>query len=309
MKHDYFSMRNLRLFRQTSASLGLVCAILFVIPPHFLSAQDPVQKKVKAIRVVGNQRTDESVFERELSPVIGELFVEDYRSYAVGRLDRLGIFSSIKITPIEEEDGIVLLVDVKETLPIMPSVSLSISDENGFQYGGGLKVLNLKGEAIFLSGKAMFGGATNFEFKLVNPWINGDKLSYSLDFYYRDRQNEVFGFNENAFEVYTTFLRQHNLRLNYGGRINLQYLKSDVPGKTISADNSDLAPSISGFLGYDSRDSWSNPRSGWWNEIEIQSVGPVLPPHLDHRNGGSGHRYLAAVQRWRLEQYPQLAAG
>jgi outer membrane protein insertion porin family len=267
-------MQNLRVSRLARFLMGLVCAIFFVLPLHFpLLAQSVPAKKVIAIRVVGNQRTDESVFQRELSPVIGELFAEDYRHFAVNRLDRLGIFSSIKVTPVEEEDGIVLEIEVKETLSIMPSLSLSISDENGIQYGGGLKVLNLKGEAIFLSGKAMFGGATNAEFRLVNPWINGDKLAYSLDFYYRNRRNEVFGFQENAFELYTTFLRQHNLRLNSGGRLNLQYLKSDVPGKTISSGNSDLAPSISGFLGYDSRDSWSNPRSGWWNEIEVQRVG------------------------------------
>ncbi len=251
----------------------IIAAILAVMPHDLLSAQDTAQKKIIAIRVIGNKRTDESVFQRELSTVIGELFVEDYRNFAVSRLDRLGIFSSIKITPVEEKDGIVLEVEVKETLSIMPSLSLSISDENGIQFGGGLKVLNLKGEAIFVSGKAMIGGATNAEFRLVNPWINGDKLAYSLDFYYRNRRNEVFGFGEKAFELFTTFLRQRNQRFNYGARVNLQYLKSDVPGKTISADNGDLVPSVSAFLAYDSRDLWSNPRSGWWNEIELQRAG------------------------------------
>jgi len=261
-------------FRRTRSLVGFVFSILLVFSLHTpLLSQTAAQKKVIAIRVVGNKRTDESIFQRELSPIIGKIFIEDYRNFALGRLDRLGIFSSIKVTPVEEKDGIVLEIEVKETLSIVPSLSLSISDENGIQFGGGLKALNLKGKAIFLSGRAMFGGATNAEFKLVNPWINGDKLAYSLDFYYRNRRNEVFGFNENAFELYTTLLRQHDLHLNYGGRINLQYIRSDVPGKTISSNNSDIAPSISGFLGYDSRDSWSNPRSGWWNEIEIQRVG------------------------------------
>jgi outer membrane protein assembly factor BamA len=288
-------MRKPRTHRQARPLKGFVCTILLsfsVLPP--ILAQPVPEKKVIAIRVVGNKRTDASVFQRELSPIVGQLFIEDYRNFAVSRLDRLGIFSSIKVTPVEEEDGIVLEVEVKETLSIMPSVSLSISDENGIQFGGGLKALNLKGKAIFLSGRAMFGGATNAEFRLVNPWINGDKLAYSLDFYYRDRRNEVFGFNENAFEFYTTLLRQHDLHLTYGGRINLQSIRSDVPGKTISSSNSDIAPSISGFLGYDSRDSWSNPRSGWWNEIEIQRVGLLFGDTRFWRANLDARRFLPA---------------
>ena len=53
----------------------------------------------------------------------------------------------------------------------------------------------------------------------------------------------------------------------------MQNIRSDVSGKTVSADNSDFAPGISAFLGYDSRDSWTNPRSGWWSELEVQKVG------------------------------------
>jgi len=254
--------------------MRLVFAIALVFAPHFLlSGQDAAQKKVKAIRIVGNKRTDDLVFQRELSPLIGAPLVKDYVDFAFSRLDRLRIFSGIKITPVEEEDAIVLLVEVKETFPIIPSLSLSFSDENGVLFGAGLSALNLNGEALFLSSRAVFGGATNIEFRLANPWIKGDKLAYSLDFYYRERQNEVFDFGETAYEIYTTLLRQHRDHLNYGGRISVQYLRSDVSGKTVSADNSDLAPGLSAFLGYDSRDSWTNPRSGWWSELEVQKVG------------------------------------
>jgi len=236
-------------------------------------AQDAVPKKVKAIRIVGNKRTAELVFQRELSPLIGAPYAKDYADFAFSRLDRLRIFSGIKITPVEEEDAIVLLVEVKETFPVIPSVSLSFSDENGALFGAGANVLNLNGKALFMSGRAVFGGATNVELKLANPWIRGDELAYSLDFYYRERQNEAFDFNETAYEIYTTLLRQHKDHLNYGARISAQYLRSDAAGKTVSPDNSDLAPGLSAFVGYDSRDSWTNPRSGWWSELEAQKVG------------------------------------
>jgi outer membrane protein assembly factor BamA len=264
--------------KKSGVLMGLTFAIVLAFLPHFLhSAQDAAApKKVKAIRIVGNKSTDEVIFQRELSPLIGAPFVKDYADFTVGRLDRLRVFSGIKVTPIEEEDGIVLLVEVKETFPIIPSVSLSFSDENGVLFGAGLTALNLNGEAFFLSGKVVFGGATNIEFKLANPWVRGDKLAYNLDFYYRERRNEVFDFDETAYEIYTTLLRQHKDRLNYGARISLQYIRSDVSGITVSADNADFAPGLSVFLGYDSRDSWTNPHSGWWSELEVQKIGIFL---------------------------------
>jgi outer membrane protein insertion porin family len=251
----------------------LLLAALSLAPRFLLPFDDAVPKKVKAIRVVGNKRTDELVVQRELSPLIGVPYLKDYADFAFSRLDRLRVFSGIKITPVEEDDGIVLLVEVKETFPIIPSLSLSFSDENGALVGAGFSALNLDKKALFLSGKVVFGGATHVEFKVANPWIRGDKLAYSLDFYHRRRQNEVFDFNETATEIYLTLLRQAGDHLNYGGRISGQYLKSDVPGKTVSAENADFAPGISAFLGYDSRDSWTNPHAGWWGELEVQKVG------------------------------------
>jgi outer membrane protein insertion porin family len=262
--------------RRLHSSAILAGIFLFAaasLPIHSFAAQNLLPKKIKAVKIIGNDRTKDYVFRRELSSVIGRPFEQDYLDLAYNRLDRLGIFSGITITPVEEEDGIVLRVEVKETFPILPSVSLSISDENGIQFGGGVKALNLKGEAITMSARALFGGATNLEFRMSNPWITGDKLAYSLDFYYRDRHNAVFDFREKSFEVFTTFSRQSGDSVNYGGRLNFQYLKSDVPGKTLSQDNADFVPNLAIFIGYDTRDSWSNPHTGWWNEVEVLKSG------------------------------------
>jgi len=293
--------------KNSSILTRLVFAVLLALLPHFLhSAQANAQKKVKAIRIVGNKRTQDLILQRELSFLIGGPFLKDYADFAVGRLDRLRIFSGIKITPIEEEDGIVLLVEVKETFPIIPSVSISFSDENGVLYGGGISALNLKGEALFLSGKVMFGGATNIEFKLVNPWIRGDKIAYSLDLYYRERRNEIFGFNETVYELYTTFLRQYKDHLNYGVRVSGQYLRSDVDGKTVSADNTDFAPGLSAFLGYDSRDSWTNPHSGWWSELELQKVGVFFGDCRFWRFNLDGRRFHPVAPHHTLAMFSLL---
>ncbi len=266
-------MKHHSLLRTAATFAGIFLFAVASLPLHSYAAQNLITKKIKAIEIIGNDKTKEDIFRRELSPVIGQTFANDYLDLAYNRLDRLGVFSGITVTPIEEADGVILRIEVKETLPILPVVSLSISDENGIQFGGGVKALNLKGEAITMSAKAMFGGATNFEFRLANPWITGDKFAYNLDFYYRERHNAVFDFGEKSFEAFTTFSRRRGYSVNYGGRFNLQLLKSDVPGKTLSSNKGDFVPTLAVFFIYDTRDAWSNPHTGWWNEIEVLKSG------------------------------------
>ena len=52
-----------------------------------------------------------------------------------------------------------------------------------------------------------------------------------------------------------------------GGSLELLDIRSDKDGVTLSSDNSDIVSRIGAFLGYDSRDSFSDTRQGWWNEI------------------------------------------
>ena len=42
---------------------------------------------------------------------------------------------------------------------------------------------------------------------------------------------------------------------------------------TLSNDNRDNIPSLGVYVGYDSRDLWSNPHRGWWNESELTISG------------------------------------
>ena len=44
-------------------------------------------------------------------------------------------------------------------------------------------------------------------------------------------------------------------------------------GKTLSGDNRDNVPSLGFYLGYDTRDYWTNTTSGWLNEIELKKNG------------------------------------
>jgi outer membrane protein assembly factor BamA len=69
-------------------------------------------------------------------------------------------------------------------------------------------------------------------------------------------------------------------------------MRSDVDGKTLSPDNEDSLLRLGASLGWDTRDSWTHPRRGWLNEIEVLKTGGFL--------GGDGDFWTltADLRRW-----------
>jgi len=238
--------------------------------------EGPYGKRVKEIRISNLRYTKREIIIRELASQVGEPYLKENAEKDAKRLDHLGVFSAVTIEPIEERDGVVLEIEVKETFPYLPTISLEVSDENGLSLGPGFKSINLRGRAISFSASARFGGATSLGASLENPWFAGNHRSYRLEFDQRDRINELDDFAEVSTEI--------NLRLGsylgeygrIGGYFNFLSLGSDTPGITLSADNRDNTPSLAFFIGYDSRDLWTNPHQGWWNEVEVSENGGFL---------------------------------
>jgi outer membrane protein assembly factor BamA len=74
-------------------------------------------------------------------------------------------------------------------------------------------------------------------------------------------------------------------------------MQSDVDGKTLEPDNQDQFFRLGASAGYDTRDSWRDPRTGWKNEIEIVRSwgdGSFWTVNLDLR------RYLPTFNRQHL---------
>ncbi len=73
---------------------------------------------------------------------------------------------------------------------------------------------------------------------------------------------------------------------------SLFQMKSNVDGKTLSPDNQDLLVRVGASLGWDTRDSWVNPRRGWQNQLEVWKTGGGL--------GGDGDFWsvILDVRRW-----------
>ncbi len=255
---------------------------------------------IDEIRILGLETTREWVVRRELASRPGQPFSRENIARDYRNLDRLGIFSDISIYPSSDGDLLVLFVVVKEIFPYLPVVSLSIDDENGFSAGGGLKSVNLLGRAIFFSGGARFGGAFTTEVVLKDPWLAFNHLGYELEYYRRDRRNELFDFDETADEIYLTVSSYAGESGRAGLRLWSQWIGDGGAGSTLSSDGRDEVLGAGVFAGLDTRDLKSDPHSGWWGELELGrsgilgSVGGFWRVRLDAR------RYLPVSKRQTL---------
>jgi outer membrane protein insertion porin family len=257
--------------------IGLLLACGERASSQAIVEDDPAYGKiVKEIRIIGLRFTKEYIIIRALASQVGKPYIiknarEDYL-----RLDRLGIFSYTRITPIVEDDEVILEIEVKETFPYLPSFKFQITDENGVSVGLGFTISNFRKRGEFLSAGFLVGGVTNFEVKYDNPWITWNHLSTRVEYYHRERHNKLDDFDEKTDELWLragSFIGEYG---RIGGRYSFIYLISDRDGVTLSPDNRDNISTLAFFIGYDSRNLWSNPTRGWWNEIEFSKTGGFM---------------------------------
>jgi hypothetical protein len=94
-----------------------------------------LDKVIKEIRIEGNETTRESIIRTAMASKEGDVYTEEKAILDGRRLYGLGVFISIHFDTIEEEDGVILLVEVQEVSPYIPAPSIKITEENGLEVG------------------------------------------------------------------------------------------------------------------------------------------------------------------------------
>ncbi len=94
---------------------------------------------------------------------VGEPYTEKSAQSDYLFLGRLGTFTAINFDTEPMDDGIALIVRVKEVSPYIPSVSFALTQENGIEIGPAFSSPNFLGWGARASAYARFGGATNFD--------------------------------------------------------------------------------------------------------------------------------------------------
>jgi outer membrane protein assembly factor BamA len=237
-------------------------------------------------RIVNPGVTQEIIILRELEQPVGAPFDPALLEADLVRLENLGLFSQVQVRVEERSDGIVLVYEITEMPWIVPYLSFRFNDENGWSIGPAMSSLNLFGRGLALSGRALFGGTTTFEARLRWPWIAYDHLSLDLTTNHLVRQDEILDFEESSWEFTPWvghYLGEHG---RIAGTLSWFQMNADEDGRTLSPSNRDNLVRLGARLGWDSRDSWRDPRHGWQNELELMQTGGWL--------GGEGD-YLQAT--------------
>ena len=175
---------------------------------------------LKRIEISGLRHTKRELVIRELASKEGDPYLAENAARDPELLDRLGVFSSVKVNPVAEGKGVVLQIDVKEIFPYLPMLSIEITDENGTAVGPGLRSVNLLGRAINMSAAARFGGQTVVELRAQTPLFLGSTMAYEGAFVYRDRFNEVYEFQEVSTDFEVGFGRRWGETGRFGAIFN-----------------------------------------------------------------------------------------
>lgn len=252
--------------RQGRAFLGAMAAVGLCLAPMPGQAQEG--PAVQDIRVEGLQRTRPSLVLQQLASRVGEPYTPERKRLDSLYLDRLGIFSSIEITPKEVPGGVLLHVQLKETLPVAPYVSATVTQENGPSVGPAVGAINLFGKAWNANVAVEFGGAANVYLLMRSPRLSRRPWWYEFGYSRVLRDNPVFHFEERSQQPEAALGYQFRPDLALAGRFRFLSLQSDRPGITLSPSRRDQIPALMLQLSFDRRDSWSNPLNGWYVAAE-----------------------------------------
>jgi len=252
-------------------------------------------RRVAAIEITGHSVTKDWVIAREIRTKVGDPLDVEAVERDVARLDNLSIFAEITASAVPVGDEQVRLVFTFKEMPSwFPILSYVYTEENGFSWGLGISAGNLTGRDLSVSARVYFGDLEQQWSRVSWPWIWGNHGS--VDFYGAryTRPDELRGFEETSYEFTPevgTWIGDHGWAR---GKFSYFEMKSDTAGITLSPDNEDQLLRLGASFGWDTRDSWRNPRRGWQNEIELWHTGGFL--------GGDGDWWTVNLdlRRWLL---------
>ena len=224
---------------------------------------------IVTVAVHGLRHVKEAIVLRQLDSRVGTLFDRSVADGDVVRLDRLGVFSEVALTPVPVDGGVRLDVTVVETLRVLPAISIAVSDANGASAGPAVKLLSVRGAPHEMGLTARFGGERLFQFNETSPLLVDERLWHTASLSLRRNENRIDEFTERSLDLDARVGRRHSERWKSGGIFQVYSSKSDTPGITLSADDSDVFTGVGGVTEYDSRNSWREPSRGWWNSADV----------------------------------------
>ena len=247
-------------------ALPAMALALLSVPAFAQSSLDG--RTILAVRVSGLNHLNETFVLAQIESAPGRPYSRATAEQDRVRLDRLGVFGEISLTARALGEGVQVDIALTETLRILPSVAVAVTDENGVSAGPAVKILSMRGQPHEMSATTRFGGETLAEFNEVSPLRRDRRLWHSVRLSGRDRFNKLDQFDERSLDLDARIGLRASERWKIGAMFQVYRVSSDQDGITLSPDNHDTFVSFGGVAEYDTRDSWREPSRGWWNAVD-----------------------------------------
>jgi len=234
------------------------------------------------IEIQGNARTRDNVIRRDLTVKEGGVFDSRAIRRSTERLQRLGFFEEVNVTPqpTMNEDEMNVLVDVKEKSTGQFSIGAGYSSSDKLMFMGEISENNFMGLGTRLSLSASLSSVTTrFNLSYTDPRIFDSNVSAGIDAFNWERQ----------YDDYTRDSWGGGLRFGHHlwerWRIFYGYTLSDTTLSDFSENASEfllrsadinITSSVRVSLNRDTRNRTFNTSSGSKNVLSVKYAGGVL---------------------------------
>ncbi len=220
------------------------------------------------ILIVGDVLSSQKAIKKAMGIKEGEPY--SYKKVVESRLHlrRLGAFSAVRVETIgldEERSTVHLKVDVDEQRPFLFDVGFGYSTDENFTGFIAFKNLNSFGWAKHTSFKLTAGkDLSRAEIGWLDPRFLGSSFEMSVNTWLQHARRPAFNYVQGAGAI-SFFRRYHALGFLFRYEMDRNYL---IEGNTTAAAQESLRDNtiskITLSANYDTRDSFSNPRKGWY---------------------------------------------
>jgi outer membrane protein insertion porin family len=227
---------------------------------------------VERIDITGNTRTQDKVIRREFQLAEGDAFSADALRKTRQRLQDLGYFNSVQMTPSpgSAPDKTVINANVEEKATGELTVGGGFSTDAGALVNAGLRERNLVGTGIDANLNGVLAQKrSEIDFSLTNPYLFDRNLVGGIDiFHVQNNNQDIAQYSERrtGFALRLGYLYNDHLSqaLNYSlVERNIYDIQSGASLYVTNAAGSSLLSQIGQTLSLDYRDSRVDPHSGF----------------------------------------------
>ncbi|PIE58114.1 MAG: outer membrane protein assembly factor BamA [Desulfobulbus propionicus] len=266
------------------------------------------------IEIQGNTRTRENVIRRDLSVKEGGLFDSSAIRTSTQKLQRLGFFEEVHITPKPtlDQNQLDLLVKVKEKPTGMFTIGAGYSSSESLMVMGEIKEDNILGTGNDLTLAANLSSASaRYNLKFINPRLFDSRVSGGIDLYNWEREYSDYTKQSTGAGINIGHPFFEKWRIYYGYSIsdtNLTDISEDASVVIVRSKDIHLTSSVRLSLVRDTRNHRFVPTKGSRNAFNVRYAGGPLGGDAQFTKvEGSSSWYLPLF--WKLTFHAKAAAG